>query len=41
MEVVEFTRFNIDLMKNLPSDMMDELVYLDDVIPDDIIGGAL
>lgn len=37
MEYVKFTRMDVDLMTNLPSDMMDELVTLEDVIPDDIM----
>lgn len=37
MEFIKFTIFNLDLIKNLPSDLRDELVKLDDVIPDNIM----
>lgn len=37
MEYVKFTRMNTTLMTNLPEDMMEKLVNLDDVIPDDVM----
>ena len=38
MEIVKFTILNINLMEDLPLDMMNELVNLEDVIPDDLMG---
>ena len=37
MELLRFTNLDLDLIKNLPSDMRDDLIKLDDVIPDDIM----
>ena len=34
---IKFTLLDLDLIKNLPSDMREELIFLDDVIPDDIM----
>ena len=36
LEYTKFTQFNLDLIKNLPSDMINELIFLEDVIPDGI-----
>lgn len=37
MEYVKFTILNLDLIENLPQDIRDELIYLEDVIPDNIM----
>ncbi|SEL22730.1 hypothetical protein SAMN05216439_0208 [Methanobrevibacter gottschalkii] len=37
MEYSRFTKLNLELIKNLPSDMQSELIHLEDVIPDDIM----
>ena len=37
MEYVKFTILNLDLIENLPQDMRKELIYLEDVIPDNIM----
>ena len=37
MELLKFTRFTEEFIKNLPSDMLSELIVLEDVIPDDIM----
>lgn len=36
MNVMKFPRYNEELMKNLPKDMLLELITLEDVIPDTI-----
>ena len=37
MEYVKFTILDLDLIKNLPQEMRNELIYLEDVIPDDLM----
>lgn len=37
MELIRFTKVNIDFMKNLPSNIQSELIVLEDVIPDGIL----
>lgn len=37
MDVLKFTILNFDLIKNLPSVIMSELILLEDVIPDGIM----
>lgn len=37
MEYNRFTKLNLALIKNLPSDMQSELICLEDTIPDDIM----
>lgn len=37
MEYVKFTILNLDLIGDLPQDMRDELTYLEDVIPDNLM----
>lgn len=37
MEYVRFTVVNLDLIENLPQDMREELIYLEDVIPDNLM----
>lgn len=34
MRLVKSTKLNVDLIRNLPPNMRNELIYLEDVIPD-------
>ena len=37
MAIIKFAKLDIDLIKNLPSDMKSELIVFEDVIPDGIM----
>ncbi len=37
MPLTKFTKLNVELIRNLPSDMKSELILLEDVIPDGIL----
>ncbi len=37
MSYIKSTKFNVELIRDLPASMKDELILLDDVIPDDIM----
>lgn len=37
MELIRYTQFNLNFMKNLPSDLQNELIIFEGVIPDGIV----